>query len=74
VGATGRPAQRPGARPGRSGGVLIPLCGPCRSGVSGAVDVPAAALRAILSGGTYVNVHTKKNPPGEIRGQLTVQG
>ena len=61
-------------RPGRSGGVLIPLCGPCRSGASGTANVPAAALPALLSGATYVNVHTRKSPGGEIRGQLTVQG
>jgi plastocyanin len=61
-------------RPGRSGGILIPLCGPCRAGATGTVDVPATAMQALLSGGTYVNVHTKKNSGGEIRGQLTIQG
>ncbi len=63
-----------GARPGRSGGILIPLCGPCGASSSGTTSVPAAAIPALLSGATYVNVHTKKNPRGEIRGQLTVQG
>ena len=61
-------------RPGRSGAVLIPLCAPCRTGATGTVAVPAAAMQAVLSGATYVNVHTKKNPGGEVRGQLTVQG
>jgi hypothetical protein len=28
------------------------------------------AIRAILSGNSYVNVHTVTNPPGEIRGQF----
>jgi hypothetical protein len=27
-------------------------------------------LNALESGASYVNVHTKKNPAGEIRGQL----
>src|SRR5262245_22244448 len=63
-----------GGRPGRSGGILVPLCGPCRSGASGTATVPASALPALLSGATYVNVHTKKNTGGEIRGQVSVQG
>jgi len=29
------------------------------------------AINAILSGNTYVNVHTQQNPDGEIRGQIT---
>ena len=61
-------------RPGRSGGILVPLCGPCRSGQTGTANVSAAALTALLSGSTYVNVHTKKNTGGEIRGQVSVQG
>jgi hypothetical protein len=28
-------------------------------------------MSALQSGGTYVNVHTQNNKPGEIRGQLT---
>jgi len=30
------------------------------------------AIDALISGGTYVNVHTVANPPGEIRGQIGV--
>lgn len=58
-------------RPGKAGNVLIPLCPPrCRSGMHGTKTVSAAIARAIARGGTYVNVHTAKNPAGEIRGQV----
>jgi hypothetical protein len=56
---------------GKSGPVLHPLCGPCTSPVSGTVTVTAADISAMTAGKDYVNVHTAKNPDGEIRGQLT---
>jgi hypothetical protein len=55
---------------GAPGPVSAPLCGPCESGATGSVDVDATLLAAIQSGGTYVNVHTATNGPGEIRAQL----
>ncbi|HSC91537.1 MAG TPA: CHRD domain-containing protein [Gaiellaceae bacterium] len=58
-----------GAR-GRAGGVAVPLCGPCRSAVRGTARVSGATLAALESGRAYVNVHTRQNPGGEIRGQL----
>jgi CHRD domain-containing protein len=58
-------------RPGKAGGVVVSLCGPCKSGVSGNATLTAALVKAILRGGAYVNVHTAKNPNGEIRGQIT---
>jgi hypothetical protein len=58
-----------GAR-GRSGPVIVPLCTPCKSGAHGRATVDASVIAALESGRTYVNVHTKKNPAGEIRGQL----
>ena len=57
---------------GRSGSVAIALCGPCRSGARGRASVRGNALAAIQSGRLYVNVHTRRNPAGEIRGQLGV--
>jgi len=56
---------------GKSGPVLIPLCTPCKSPVSGTATVTAAEIAAMKAGKTYVNVHTTKNPAGEIRGQVT---
>ena len=55
---------------GTAGAVLIPLCGPCKSGASGTGVVTAAQLKMLESGATYVNVHTAKNAGGEIRGQI----
>jgi hypothetical protein len=55
---------------GKAGPVAVPLCGPCKSGVSGTAVVTTAEVNAMKSGGAYVNVHTVKNPAGEIRGQI----
>ena len=57
-------------RAGKSGNVLAALCSPCRSGQRGTATITHAQLRALRSGATYVNVHTKKNAAGEVRGQL----
>lgn len=57
-------------RRGRAGAVAVGLCGPCRSGARGDVQLTPAALAAIEAGRAYVNVHTPRNPAGEIRGQL----
>jgi CHRD domain len=48
----------------------VGLCGPCRSGQTGNATIPDKVERALKRGTAYVNVHTKKNAAGEIRGQL----
>jgi hypothetical protein len=57
-----------------SGKILIPLCAPCHTGHSGSFSGQLGGrsqiLKAILGGQSYVNVHTGKNPAGEIRGYL----
>src|SRR5436190_8280104 len=55
---------------GKSGKIVVPLCAPCRSGAHGSKPVTAVAAAAMVSGKAYVNVHTKTNPAGEIRGQV----
>jgi hypothetical protein len=55
---------------GKAGNVVVPLCGPCKSGAHGTATLSAAVLRAFPKHLLYVNVHTAKNPAGEIRGQL----
>ena len=57
-------------RTGRAGPVAVALCGPCRSGQRGSAIVNAATLAALETGRAYVNIHTRQNPAGEIRGQL----
>jgi hypothetical protein len=55
---------------GKAGNVLISLCAPCKSGVKGTATLNAKALKQLSKHLLYVNVHTAKNPNGEIRGQL----
>ena len=55
---------------GKSGPVLVALCGPCKSPVVKTVTVTSNQRDAIEHGATYVNVHTTKNAGGEIRGQI----
>ncbi len=63
------------AAKGKAGDVLVPLCGAapaCKSGLSGSITATAALRTAFKKHLLYVNVHTDKNPAGEIRGQLSV--
>jgi hypothetical protein len=55
---------------GASGNVVVPLCGPCKCPVKGTATLSAALLKDLKVHKLYVNVHTAKNPNGEIRGQL----
>jgi CHRD domain len=59
---------------GKAGGVIVALCGPCKSGQTGKALVARSVERNLEAGKTYVNIHTKKNPAGEIRGQVKVTG
>jgi hypothetical protein len=55
-----------------AGPVIVPLCGPCTSPVTGGpTTLTADQVKDLLAGKYYVNVHTTKNPDGEIRGQIT---
>jgi CHRD domain len=57
-------------KPGKAGPVAITLCGPCKNGQKGVSTATHAQFNAIESGRAYVNIHTVKNPAGEIRGQI----
>jgi CHRD domain-containing protein len=56
----------------RRGPAAVTLCHPCRSGTHGTARMTTKVVEAIRKGGAYVEVETKKNPSGEIRGQLRV--
>jgi CHRD domain len=67
---------------GKAGPVILPIClKPCTLPKSGrltkknfakAAGVPnfGTAIQDLRAGKTYVNIHTAKNPGGEIRGQI----
>ena len=57
-------------KPGKAGNVLVALCAPCKSGQTGKAVIARDVEDALERGRTYVNVHTAKNPGGEIRGQI----
>ena len=56
---------------GVSGPVVITLCGPCTSPKTGTTTVTATQIANLKARKFYVNVHTARNPAGEIRGQIT---
>jgi hypothetical protein len=59
---------------GVSGNVIVPLCAPCKNGQTGKTQITKDVVDALEHGNAYVNVHTKKNLAGEIRGQVKVTG
>jgi hypothetical protein len=61
-------------KPGVAGGVILALCGPCKSGATGNVSTSTAVGDALEHGNAYVNVHTDKNAAGEIRGAVKLVG
>ena len=58
-------------KPGEAGEVIAPLATkPFKLPRTGRITVSSSVLKAIRSGDAYVNIHTKKYPAGEIRGQV----
>jgi hypothetical protein len=59
------------AAPGANAGVVIPIgSGAPPSPAEGSATLTDAQAADLLAGKWYVNVHTKANPGGEIRGQV----
>jgi len=48
---------------GKAGNVVVPLCGPCQSGMTGTATISAALMKDFTKHLLYVNVHTAKNRP-----------
>jgi len=60
--------------PGGNAGVLFDLAaGGLSSPLKGSVILNDGALEYLLTGRMYVNIHTTKYPPGELRGQIMRQ-
>jgi hypothetical protein len=58
------------AEAGKNAGVLVPLGNNPTSPIHGTAKLTEEQQKQLTSGMYYVNVHTKNNPGGAIRGQL----
>lgn len=61
------------AAPGVNGGVIIPFSSVATSPITGTATLSEADGAKLLSGETYVNLHTQAYSGGEIRGNMTVK-
>jgi hypothetical protein len=59
------------AAPGVATGVQVPMTGDMSSPVKGSAEINDGQIGDLRGGLWYINIHTAKNPKGEIRGQLT---
>lgn len=55
---------------GKAAGVMIPIPMPINSPIRGEATLTDDQAKELTGGMTYFNVHTAKNPKGEIRGQV----
>lgn len=58
------------AEPGGKAGVAVPLAKPLDSPIKAEATLTDEQARELLNGLYYLNLHTEKNPGGEIRGQV----
>lgn len=59
------------AAPGQNAGVQVPVTTSLDNPIKGAADLTEQQAKALEAGQWYFNIHTKKYPDGEIRGQVT---
>ena len=52
---------------------MIPFTGDLSSPIKGKATLTPAQVADLMAGRYYVNLHTAKNPGGEIRAQLTAK-
>ena len=57
--------------PGQNAGIMLPLRGSLESPVQGSAVLTEAQAADLLAGKWYLNAHTKQNPGGELRGQVS---
>ena len=57
---------------GKAAGVEVPVKGPVSSPIEGSATLTPVEAKNLTDGLTYFNVHTQKNPKGELRGQVLV--
>ena len=58
------------ASPGKNAGVVMPLGNAPTSPIHGTAQLTPEQEQQLASGMWYVNIHTKNNPGGAIRGQM----
>jgi hypothetical protein len=58
------------AEPGKNAGVVVPLGNAPKSPIHGSAKLTAEQEQQLAAGLYYVNVHSKNNPSGAVRGQL----
>jgi len=59
------------AEPGKNAGVAVPIANAGTSPAEGSATLTDAQAADLMAGKYYVNIHTKDNTGGEIRGQVT---
>jgi hypothetical protein len=60
-------------KPGLIGTRITILCKVCKSGKGATTLMKKSVAKALASGMTYVTLYTKRNPAGELRGQLLIK-
>ena len=58
------------AAPGTAAKVTVPLTGDLTSPINGSAPITDVQIGDLRGGLWYLNIHTAKYPPGEIRGQV----
>ncbi len=56
---------------GKNAGVVVPLGNMPKSPIHGSAKLTPEQEKELVAGMYYVNIHSKNNPGGAIRGQLT---
>ncbi|MDQ2861889.1 MAG: CHRD domain-containing protein [Pseudomonadota bacterium] len=58
------------AAPGKAAAVTVPLSGDLANPIKGSAAITDGQIGDLRGGLWYINIHTAKYPPGEIRGQV----